>query len=69
MWCGVHEERSDKALDIFRELHYTGRETDQFTIPSVMNVCSDLSVPIHCYVKEKKRTRILDPNSLWQFAD
>jgi hypothetical protein len=55
MWCGVHEERSDKALDIFRELHYTGRETDQFTIPSVMNVCSDLSVPIHCYVKEKKK--------------
>jgi hypothetical protein len=55
MWCGVHEERSDKALDIFRELHYTGRETDQFTIPSVMNVCSDLSVPIHCYVKGKKK--------------
>ena len=56
MWCGVHEERFDKALDIFRELRYTGRETDQFTIPSVMNACADVSVPaIHCYVKKKRR--------------
>ena len=50
----MHVQRSDKALDIFRELRYTRRETDQFTIPSVMNACADLSMPIaceqiHCY--------------------
>jgi hypothetical protein len=31
---GVHVERSDRALDLFRELRYTGtgRETDQFAV-------------------------------------
>jgi hypothetical protein len=55
MWCGVHEERSDKALDIFRELRYTGRETDQFTIPSVMNARADLSVPAQYTVMLRKK--------------
>ncbi|KAJ1269524.1 hypothetical protein BS78_07G218400 [Paspalum vaginatum] len=50
----VHDEHSDKALDLFKELHYTGKEPDQFIMSSVMNACADLSVPkaceqIHCY--------------------
>ncbi|KAF8757464.1 hypothetical protein HU200_010987 [Digitaria exilis] len=50
----VHDEHSEKALDLFRELRYLEKELDQFTMSSVMNACAALSVPItceqiHCY--------------------
>lgn len=50
----VQNEHFEKALYLFRELLYTRKETDQFTISSVMSACAALSVPttckqIHCH--------------------
>jgi pentatricopeptide repeat protein len=50
----VQDGQFEKALDLFRELRYTEKEPDQFTISSVMNACAGLNVPvtceqIHCY--------------------
>ncbi|KAL5209768.1 hypothetical protein ABZP36_005391 [Zizania latifolia] len=50
----VHNEHFEKALFLFRELLYARKETDQFTISSVMSACAALSVAttckqIHCY--------------------
>ncbi|KAG8061722.1 hypothetical protein GUJ93_ZPchr0003g17186 [Zizania palustris] len=49
----VHNEHFEKALYLFRELLYARKETDQFTISSVMSACAALSVAtcklIHCY--------------------
>jgi hypothetical protein len=58
---GVHVERSDRALDLFRELRYTVSQKKKkraslywdwegdrpIRRASVMNACADLSVPIH----------------------
>ncbi|BAH92435.1 Os03g0840400 [Oryza sativa Japonica Group] len=50
----VQNEHFEKALYLFRELLYTRKGTDQFTISSVMSACAALSVPttckqIHCH--------------------
>lgn len=50
----AYDENFEKALDLFIELLFVGKEPNQFTISSVMSACAALSVPttckqIHCY--------------------
>uniref|UniRef100_A0A0D9W174 DYW domain-containing protein n=1 Tax=Leersia perrieri TaxID=77586 RepID=A0A0D9W174_9ORYZ len=50
----VRNDHFEKALYLFRELLHTGKETDQFTISSVMSACAALNMPtsckqVHCY--------------------